>query len=217
MIKFYSPWRVWYSGYYNRLWPGGPGFNSQYSPQFIFFIDIMDTSEFIILCMSRVKDMLEKSLDGLTLEQTLIMPGEQSNNISWLAWHMIRGFDRRVSLVSEDDQLWITEKWYESYKLPKSFTTLGIGHSIDDVKSIVHSNTSVPVDYFDSVYKKMTVTLNRKETILYEKIVRETNNTFKYELMRMVAGTLQHVGQINYIRGLIENKIWYTGNVNEKR
>ena len=63
----------------------------------------------------------------------------------------------------------------------------------------------------------MVLTLNTKEKIMYEKIIPETNNTFKYELMRMVAGTLQHVGQINYIRGLIENKIWYTGNVNEKR
>lgn len=177
----------------------------------------METSEYIILCMSRVKDMLKKSLDGLTLDQTLIMPGEQSNNIAWLAWHMNRGFDRRISLVSGDDQLWITEKWYESYKLPKSYTTLGIGHTIDDVKSIRHSSTSVPVDYFVSVYEKMILTFNPKQKIMYEKIIPETNNTFKYELMRMVAGTLQHVGQINYIRGLIENKIWYTGNVNEKR
>ena len=177
----------------------------------------METSEYIILCMSRVKDMLEKSLDGLTLDQTLIMPGEQSNNIAWLAWHMNRGFDRRVSLMSGNEQLWITEKWYESYKLPKSYTTLGIGHTIDDVKNIKHSSESVPVDYFESVYNKMVLTLNTKEKIMYEKIIPETNNTFKYELMRMVAGTLQHVGQINYIRGLIENKIWYTGNVNEKR
>ena len=97
---------------------------------FLYYNNIMETSEYIILCMSRVKDMLVKSLDGLTLDQTLIMPGEQSNNIAWLAWHMNRGFDRRISLVSGDDQLWITEKWYESYKLPKSYTTLGIGHKI---------------------------------------------------------------------------------------
>ncbi len=184
---------------------------------FLYYIVIMETSEYIILCMSRVKDMLKKSLDGLTLDQTLIMPGEQSNNIAWLAWHMNRGFDRRVSLMSGNEQLWITEKWYESYKLPKSYTTLGIGHTIDDVKNIKHSSESVPVDYFESVYNKMVLTLNTKEKIMYEKIIPETNNTFKYELMRMVAGTLQHVGQINYIRGLIENKIWYTGNVNEKR
>ena len=197
--------------------PGDLGSIPSTRPNLFLSIIIMETNEYIILCMSRVKDMLEKSLDGLTLDQTLIMPGEQSNNITWLAWHMNRGFDRRVSLMSGDEQLWITEKWYESYKLPKSYTTLGIGHTIDDVKSIRHSSTSVPVDYFESVYKKMILTLNRKETIMYEKIIPETNNTFKYELMRMVSGTLQHVGQINYIRGLIENKIWYTGNVNEKR
>ena len=133
----------------------------------------METSEYIILCMSRVKDMLVKSLDGLTLDQTLIMPGEQSNNIAWLAWHMNRGFDRRISLVSGDDQLWITEKWYESYKLPKSYTTLGIGHTIDDVKSIRHSSTSVPVDYFVSVYEKMILTFNPKQKIMYEKIIPE--------------------------------------------
>ena len=53
--------------------------------------------------------------------------------------------------------------------------------------------------------------------INYKNEIKETNNTYEYELMRMVAATLQHVGQINYIKGIVENKIWYTGNINEKR
>ena len=57
--------------------------------------------------------------------------------------------------------------------------------------------------------------------ILISKILNEiipaTKNTIGYELMRMVAGNMQHVGQINYIRGLIENRIWYLGNIEENR
>ena len=58
---------------------------------------------------------------------------------------------------------------------------------------------------------------NTQQTNDYDKIIPATKNTIGYELMRMVAGTLQHVGQINYIRGLIENRIWYTGNIKENR
>ncbi|SVE35742.1 uncharacterized protein METZ01_LOCUS488596, partial [marine metagenome] len=58
---------------------------------------------------------------------------------------------------------------------------------------------------------------NTQQTNDYNEIIPATQNTIGYELMRMVAGTLQHVGQINYIRGLIENRIWYTGNIRENR
>lgn len=177
----------------------------------------MNTNEYIISCMNRVKEMLNKSINGLTLDQVLILPGEQSNNIAWLTWHMTRGFDRRISLIASDDQIWISEKWYTYYNLPISDSDLGIGHTINDVKKIIPNNIKVLNGYYESVHNKMLKVLNNHKEISYNNIIEETENTQKYELMRMVAGTLQHVGQINYIRGLIENRIWYTGNVLEKR
>ena len=72
------------------------------------------------------------------------------------------------------------------------------------------------INYFDDVYLKMIVFLKDK-TIDLNKKIPETENSQGHELMRMITGTFQHWGQINYIRGLIENKIWYTGNTKEKK
>ena len=65
------------------------------------------------MCMGRVKTMLYLSLKGLTLEQICQRPSPQANPIAWIAWHMTRGFDRRISLMDGNDQTWIYEKWYE--------------------------------------------------------------------------------------------------------
>lgn len=177
----------------------------------------MNTNEYIILCMNRAKDMLNKSIQGLTLDQALIFPSQQSNNIVWIIWHMTRGFDRRISLIAGDEQTWISEKWYIKYNLPNSASDLGIGHTMNDVKKIIPNNISVLTEYYESVHNKMLKLLNDNQKISFNNIIVETENTQKYELMRMVAGTLQHVGQINYIKGLIVNRIWYTGNILEKR
>ena len=62
--------------------------------------------------------------------------------------------------------------------------------------------------------------INKSRSLNYENLnkkITETGNSQVHELMRMVTGTFQHWGQVNYIRGIIENRIWYTGNTKEKR
>ena len=177
----------------------------------------METNEYIITCMNRVREMLHLCLKGLTLEEVCKRPGKESNNIAWTVWHMTRGFDRRISLISGEKQIWISEKWYKSYDLPKSYTDLGIGHTSEEVKKIIPIKLSVLTEYYESVHKKMLGYYDNQQSNDFNKIIHETENTKGYESMRMVAGTMQHIGQINYIRGLIKNRIWYTGNIKEKR
>ena len=106
---------------------------------------------------------------------------------------------------------------YRDYDLPPSDKDLGIGHTSEEVNKITPNKLSVLTEYYESVHKKMLRYFDTKNSNEYNKIIYETQNTKGYELMRMVAGTMQHIGQINYIRGLIENRIWYTGNIEEKR
>ena len=120
-------------------------------------------------------------------------------------------------MMVNDDQIWILEKWYEKYNLPRSDKDLGIGHTSDDVNKIVPKNVDILLGYYESVNKRMLKFFLTKESENYERILKGSRNLQGYEMMRMVAGTLQHVGQINYVRGLIEKRIWYVGNIDEKR
>ena len=109
-------------------------------------------------------------------------------------------------------------KYCESYNLPASDKDLGIGHTSEEVNKIIPIKLSVLTEYYESVHKKMLRYFsNNQQFNDYNKIIPETENTKGYEAMRLVAGTMQHIGQINYIRGLIESRIWYTGNIKEKR
>ena len=83
----------------------------------------MNTHTYIIMCMNRVREMLHLCLEGLTLNQVCKRPGKESNNIAWTVWHMTRGFDRRVSLISGDDQIWIEWLLEQCNILVKSITS----------------------------------------------------------------------------------------------
>jgi len=176
----------------------------------------MDEKIYILMCMERAKSLLHEYVDNLSMEQVCYQPSETSNSIAWIVWHTTRAFDRRISLLDRKDQVWMTAKWYEKYNLPASDKDLGVGHIAQDIPKIRPSQVSDIVKYFDDVYLKMIVFFEDKMIDLNEKIP-ETKNSQGYELMRMITGTFKHWGQINYIRGLIENRIWYTGNTKEKK
>ena len=177
----------------------------------------MDTNDYILMCMERSKDLLHEYLKDLSLEQACYQPSRISNSISWIVWHTSRGFDRRISLLDGIEQLWMTEKWYEKYKLPASDKDLGIGHTSEDISKIRPSNVSDLINYYESINKKMIDFFNSDKSNDLNIKITETGNSQAHELMRMVTGTFQHWGQVNYIRGIIENRIWYTGNTKEKR
>ncbi len=176
----------------------------------------MNEKNYILMCMERAKSLLHEYLESLTIDQVCYQPSQNSNSIAWIVWHTTRAFDRRISLLDRKDQIWMRDQWYKKYNLPASDKDLGIGHTSEDISKIRPSEVSDMTNYFNSVYLKMTRFFDSKSINLDEKIA-ETENSIGHELMRMVTGTFQHWGQINYIRGIIENRIWYTGNTNEKR
>ena len=176
----------------------------------------MDEKKYILTCMERAKSLLHEYLNNLNMEQICYQPSENSNSISWIVWHTTRAFDRRISLLDRKEQVWMSSKWYLKYNLPASDQDLGIGHSIKDIPTIKPSKVEDMLNYFDEVHTKMIDFFENNFFDLYKKIP-ETENSIGHELMRMTTGTFQHWGQINYIRGIIENRIWYTGNTQEKR
>ena len=115
------------------------------------------------------------------------------------------------------DQTWIYEKWYEKYSLPPLFDDLGIGHTSEQVSKVIPDDVEVVMGYYESVHNRMEGYLQTENSKNYDRILPGSENSQGYELMRMVAGTMQHVGQVNYVRGLIEDRIWYIGNLKEKR
>ena len=134
----------------------------------------MDTNDYILMCMERSKDLLLEYLKDLSLEQTCYQPSRISNSISWIVWHTSRGFDRRISLLDEIEQVWMTERWYEKYKLPASDKDVGIGHTTEDISKIRPSNVSDLINYYESINKKMIDFFNSEKSKNLNIKIKET-------------------------------------------
>ena len=84
---------------------------------------------------------------------------------------MTRGFDRRISLISGEDQIWISEQWYRDYALPPSDKDLGFGHTSEEENKITPNKLSVLTEYYESVHKKMLRYFDTKNSNEYNKII----------------------------------------------
>lgn len=60
---------------------------------------------------SRISQVLERSLKGLTRDDLKWQPGLDSNSIGWLAWHLTRLQDDYISSLMREEQLWIKDGW----------------------------------------------------------------------------------------------------------
>ncbi len=147
----------------------------------------------------------EALLDGLTEEQVRSCPHPAVNSIAWLLWHLTRIQDDHVCGLSGAEQVWTRDGWYERFALPFDPGAHGYGHSSSEVARVqvepelldgyhaaVHSMT---VEYFSSV------TVEELARIVDESW--DPPVTASVRLVSVLDDCLAHVGQADYVRGLV--------------
>ena len=88
----------------------------------------MECAEFITGIFTRISQVLETALDGLTENEINQQPTPEYNNIGWMVWHLTRVQDRFIAMLSNNDQVWITEKWYRKFGREADVKDIGYGH-----------------------------------------------------------------------------------------
>jgi len=63
----------------------------------------------------RISRVLEAALDELNENEINQQPCSECNSIGWIVWHLTRVQDRFVAMLSNNDQVLITEKWHEKF------------------------------------------------------------------------------------------------------
>ena len=61
----------------------------------------MDTKDVILEGLDRIRNVLRRTLDGLTLEEIHRQPSADTNSIAWLAWHLTRVQDNGISGLAD--------------------------------------------------------------------------------------------------------------------
>jgi hypothetical protein len=171
----------------------------------------MDCKDLLIDGLGRVEESMRMTLDGLSAEQLAFRPAEHSNSIAWLAWHLTRVEDDHVSDLADEPQAWIAAGWHARFNRPARKNDTGFGHGPKEVASIRPESPEVLLEYYAVVHQRSVDYISQLSCADLDRIVDtgwDPPVTAGVRLVSVVDDTTQHVGQMAYIRGLIENRKW---------
>ncbi len=166
----------------------------------------MKTSDFILNMLDRIQNAQMTAVDGLSHEELTWRPGADANSIGFILWHQTRVEDILVQgMIQRKPQVWTSDKWAEKLNLSEKLQDTGYGYTAEQI-------TAFPVPKLDDLldYSKAT----RAKTVEYLKAVaaEELDKVIKTPVFGdipiaqifiiLLGDTIQHTGQIAYLRGL---------------
>lgn len=168
----------------------------------------MNVDGLLLELFGRIGPLVRSAVDGLTAEQLVEAPGD-ANPIGWLVWHLTRIQDHHLAGVLDEPQLWIAEAWNERFDLAPDPENIGYGHTPADVATIRPDGPDVLVAYYDAVSARTTEVLCRLDAAALDRVVDgrwDPPVTLGVRLVSIANDDLQHAGQANYLRGILQSR-----------
>ncbi len=170
----------------------------------------------IVELLARATNEIKLATDGATDEQLYYRPTANANSIAWLVWHLSRLQDLISSSISGEAQVWHTDRWFEQFGLPPDLSNdaTGWGDSAEQVAAFRVERDAL-FGYMEAAHRvakervakltqeqvEQTVAWGTAETPLPPRPVWQVLTT-------LLNDSIQHTGQINYIRGLVSEPDW---------
>jgi hypothetical protein len=171
----------------------------------------VDCRDLLIDGLSRIDEDLRRALTGLSAEQLAFRPHESSNSIGWLAWHLTRVMDDHVSELAGNDQAWVAEGWHDRFGKPADPADTGFGYGSEQVAAVRPDGPGVLIDYFVAVYERTLTYVKSLSCGDLDRVIDRSWDppvTAGVRLVSVVNDCDQHVGQMAYVRGLVEGRKW---------
>ena len=168
----------------------------------------IDLNRFIVDRLDASYLWIERLRDGITDEQFYHQPTADTNSIAWLVWHLSRWRDRTSAIVSGDTEVWISEGWHQRFGMSEERT--GLGDTPEQVAEFRPSRDLV-LSYAEAAHRAIV-----------DRVLKLTANQLDEPVIglpgeprpawRVLAGVIrdstEHVGQINYLRGMTSGLGW---------
>lgn len=172
----------------------------------------MHSKDVVIAALNRNQSVLAMTLADMTPEQMAFRPDETSNSLAWLAWHLTRVQDREASGLSGQEQAWIAEGWHAKFGKAADPNETGMGYTPDQVAAS-ETSTQLILDYHNAVVEHSKAYL---EPLTHDDLAKELDEpqwdpvpTVGVRLVSILSDNTQHIGQMAYVRGIIEGRKWY--------
>lgn len=166
----------------------------------------MTPAELLADAFTRIREGVERVVDGLDADQLAQRPADGANTVGWLVWHLSRVQDDHVADAAGLEQVWTSGSWHERLGLPFEAAETGYGHSAEQVAQVRGVDADQLLGYLDAVHQQ---TLAYVEGLSPEDLDRVVDRhwdppvTLGVRLVSVVNDDTQHLGQAAYARGLM--------------
>jgi uncharacterized damage-inducible protein DinB len=168
----------------------------------------MDVSDLLTDALGRVREQLPDLVVGMSDDDLAWRPDPGANSIAWTVWHLTRIEDDHVSEVAGQEQAWTADGWFDRFGLPFAPDVHGYGMSAADV-GMVRVSGDLLGGYYEAVAARSAAYVATLSPADLDRVVDEHWHppvTLGVRLVSVVNDVNAHLGQAQYIRGLIERR-----------
>lgn len=166
-------------------------------------------ADLLVDAFDRVQEAVHAAVSGLTVEALNARLDADANSIAWLVWHLTRVQDDHIAEVADVDQVYLRDRFVERFSLPLDERAIGYGHTSDEVAAVRVEDPQLLLDYYDAVHRQ-TVTYVRGLTDAdFDRVVDRSWDpavTLAVRLVSVVNDTMMHVGQAQFVRGILDRR-----------
>ena len=166
----------------------------------------MRTTDLALDALGRVHELIPVVLADLSADDVVWRPDPGANSMGWLVWHLLRVEDDHVAGLDGRDQVW-ADGWTERFDLPYPTDSHGYGMTPEQVAAFTVTGPEVLVEYADAVWQQTRHVLGGLTEDDYDRVVDRNWDppvTLGVRLVSVINDTGQHIGQVGYVRGLLE-------------
>ena len=156
---------------------------------------------------TRIGEHASTVVDGLSTDDLSHRIAPDANTIGWLVWHLTRVQDHHVAEILDTQQVWVGDEWASRFGLDPDPSNTGYGHRASEVLTVQPESPRALVEYLDAVAQRTRGMLTGVDEVGLDRIVDRRWDppvTLGVRLVSIADDCLQHAGQANYIRGLLD-------------
>jgi len=167
---------------------------------------MVTTNEVLLDAFGRVDEGVRGLLGSVPASDLNVRPEGVGNPIGWLVWHLLRVQDDHLAEIAERDQVWVTDGWVERFGLPFPPEAHGYGFTSEQVDATRFDDTTLLSGYQADVHRMTVDLVDRLPAGRLDEIIDDRWDppvTVAVRIVSVVEDCLQHLGQANYVAGLL--------------
>ena len=165
----------------------------------------MDIKQVLIKSLDESQSYLARALRELTEEDITWSPKVGSNSIIFIFWHLVRVEDSWINrVVLKSKEIYESEGWQEKLGTPAQGS--GFQYTLEDLQSWPVPQVDILQRYAAAVRQRTTVFISSLDDRKLSEVARPDHkyDTVEAILSHLITEIALHVGQIDYLRGMIQ-------------